>query len=527
MLMRPIRDSRFDITGLYWIEAFTVQATFGDVSAPRAHWTGLFALVATVVVGCLIWGWKHRAGSVDMALHYALVEFIRDNWAWPTPAVMHMGEMNQYPPVSHTVAAIGGALTGSSFLGLHLVSTASVIAVYASLFVMLRFRSAQATLAAVAALVTVTLVFGFMRALLGREIVGNFFFPQLFGEMCVFALVLLRSRLAPGIQREICLAIAATFLLGWVYPIAAVQWAGIAVAWRVLRLWKTWQTSCRVGPVDLIWFAILLIGVLVAILLHPLFQFVTGLASNDGSIEFRIPGVMVVPAALLLGMVGLVLGWEFARGRLKLRAPDGFVALCGGIAGAALAQAAAFYLLGIGSRYGVYKHMFAVSTLLFASAIVCTIHFSRYDTAAASAPRRARQARLSFVPATLIALLACNVPWRGERLPSILRNESFLKAAMTQNTDIKSHAVLLGGGYIERFGFSMGNLGLSKERALVLIYESAGTPQERQAVVDNTPIKYAFVASNSVRDPACAIRADEASQLSLVSYPCQFRPASQ
>jgi hypothetical protein len=134
---------------------------------------------------------------------------------------------------------------------------------------------------------------------------------------------------------------------------------------------------------------------------------------------------------------------------------------------------------------------------------------------------------LSFVPATLIALLACNVPWRGERLPSILRNESFLKSAVTQNSDIKSHAVLLGGGYIERFGFSMGNLGLSKERAMVLIYESAGTPQERQAVVDNTPIKYAFVASNSVRDLACAILADEASQLSLVSYPCQFRPASR
>src|SRR5207237_4633243 len=130
----------------------------------------------------------------------------------------------------------------------------------------------------------------------------------------------------------------------------------------------------------------------------------------------------------------------------------------------------------------VYKHMFAVSTLLFASAIVCTIHFSRYDTEAASAPGRARQARLSFVPATLIALLACNVPWRGERLPSILRDESFLKAATTQNSDIKSHAVLLGGTYIERFGFSMGNLSLSKERALVLIYESAGTPQERQAV---------------------------------------------
>ena len=483
---------------------------------------GILALTALIVFGCLVWGWKHRGGSVDMALHYALVEFIREHWVWPTLRDTHMGEMNQYPPVSHTIAAIVGLLTGSSFLGLHLVSTASAIVVLAILFVLLRFRSAGATLSATTALAIILLVFQYSHVFLGREITGNFFYPQLFGEMCVFSLVLLRSRLSLGVAAEIGSAIGATFLLGWVYPIAAVQLAGIAIVWRALLLSKAWYESRRLGGGELLSFAILFIGLLAAILFHPLFPVVTNLAINEGDVGVRVPRALVIPATFLLCALTVVLGFEFARRRLTLRAPDAFVALCGGVACASLAQEAAFYLLGIGSRYGVYKHIFPVSTLLVAALIVCFIHFRRLDAIAKTGHRKAQLARFAFVPATLIALAAGNVPWRGERLAPILRAEAYLRSTMMARTDpvIEAHAVLLGGGYIERFGFSMGILHLPKEIALALIYENRSTPEEREAIVARTPITYAFVSSSAVRDPACAVGADEAARLTMVLYAC-------
>src|SRR3974390_65659 len=82
-------------------------------------------MAALIVLSVLVWGWTHRTGSVDFALHYALVEYIADHWRWPSPEMPYLAAMNQYPPVSHTVAAFVGVLCGSPMLGLHLVSTVS------------------------------------------------------------------------------------------------------------------------------------------------------------------------------------------------------------------------------------------------------------------------------------------------------------------------------------------------------------------------------------------------------------------
>jgi hypothetical protein len=484
---------------------------------------GILAFSAMVAFGCLAWGWKHRGGSVDMALHYALVEFIRENWAWPTLRDMHMGEMNQYPPVSHTVAAVLGVLTGSSFLGLHLASILSAMALYATLFVLLRFRMPLATLIATAVLAATLVALQYTHAFLGREITGNFFYPQLFGETCVFALVLLRSRLAPNAGGDIILAAGATLLLGWVYPIAAVQWAGIAVAWRLLSMLQSWHETRRLHISALLATSLLAVSALAAIVFHPLFRIVSSIATNEGTVATRIPGHLVIPATIILGALAAVLGSEFVRGRLTLRAADAFVALCAGVAAASLAQAAAYYWLGMGSRYGVYKHIFAVNTLLIAAVAVSVVHFAKLGRTSSTACA-ATLARFAFVPATLIAIIAGSVPWRGHDLTTIVRSERFLRSSTRQIADVRSHAIFLGGSAIEKFGFSMGVLRLPKETSYALIYTHSSTPQRRQALIKNTPLKYAFVPSDAVGDAACAIHSDQAARLTLVSLACHAIP---
>ncbi len=496
----------------------------GTASPATGRGRGVAALAVLLASGLAIWGWKHRSGSVDMALHYALIEYIRDHWAWPTLAVQHMGEMNQYPPVSHTVAAVVGMLLGSSFLGLHMVGMTAVIVAYAALFVLMRFTAARATLIAAAALPAILLVLEYSHAFIGRELVENYFYPQLSGTSCAFALVALRARLRLGIAGEIAAALAATFLMGWLYPIGAVQLAGTAVAWRALLVARQWHETRRVDIASLASVPLLAFGLIAAVLLNPRFFIIAGFAVNEGWVSLRIPGLLVIPATLLLGATSGLLALACVRGRLGLARPEAFVALCAGVAAASLAQEAAYYGLGSGSQYGVIKHIFPVSTLLAAAAVVGAIHLLRRP-GAGSAQAEARLgtlARLAFVPATLIAVLASNVPWRGESLAAAVRTEAFLRA-VAREPGVAGHAVLLAGTATDRFTFSMGVLRLPKELSVDLVYRFQSTADRRRAIIERTPVSYAFVRDGAASEAPCRVRTDEAVRLTMIRVACDPR----
>src|SRR5262249_62158557 len=120
---------------------------------------GAAAFAGLLLSAGLLWGWTHKGCCVDMGLHYALVEFIREHLSWPTPTISYMGEVSIYPPLSHSIAAALALLTGSSFFSLHLVSTASAVIALAMLFVLVRFRSANATLVATGIIAAVMAMF--------------------------------------------------------------------------------------------------------------------------------------------------------------------------------------------------------------------------------------------------------------------------------------------------------------------------------------------------------------------------------
>ncbi len=482
---------------------------------------------ALIVLGVAVWGWAHRAVSVDFALHYAVVEYIAEHWRWPSPDVLYLGAMNQYPPVSHTVAAVVGVLCGSPILGLHLVSTLSAFIAVAVMFILLRFRYPVATMIATTAAAVMLAALMHGQIFLGREIVGNFFFPQLFGEMCVIVLVWLRSGFAPTLLGEFAIAVGSTFALGWVYPIAAVHAGGIAVIWRALLTASKWRQTGKHDIRDLIAFVALAGAIVLAIVVHPRFAVTVSLAANNGYVHAMIPKWLVVPATALLILLSMTLGFAAVRGTLALRAPLAFVSLCGGVAAASLAQAGAFHVLGLGSAYATHKHLFPVTTLLVCAAVVLVVNMMPFAPASTSAARSRRAARLAFVPATLIVLVANIKPWTGEPMAPLMREEAFLRKVVAERPDVEGHALVLPNdeAATREFAFSMGALHLPLDQAVMLVWPWSSSPKQRADAIAQTPIGYAFVRSAEVKDPTCVVTTDAASGLVLVRYRCQVPDA--
>lgn len=479
------------------------------------------ALLA-IVVAC--WTWRYRIASVDLSLHYALVEYIKEVWAWPTSAVTRMGEMNAYPPVAHTVAAVLANVFGSTFLALYFTSVFSAALALAMLLLLMRFHSGRVTVVATWSFVVWALIMQRTHSFFGHEIVGNFFFAQMFGEMCVIALMLARSRISLGVVGDTIFAFAGVAALGWVYPMAAVQFAGAMVVLRALSLYQTWLQR-PLSALDAVG-AIALVALLVsAILLHPRFAFGVTLAAHEGASGIRLKHVLIVPVTLALLAATFVLFLASARRRLALVAPDAFTALCGGVALTALAQAAAYYLAGVGSSYIVSKHFFPVLALLGASLIVLAANawarsghtWVRSDTKSAWS---IFLGRLAFAPAALVALGISNPPWKGYWTQPVVATERFLRSSLQAMPQIRGHSILLEGGLITHFTFSMGLLQLSKDVSLTLLDELGSTPEQRSAVVAATPVIYAFIATERVRDPGCSVRTDAAAKLSMVMYAC-------
>ena len=96
-------------------------------------------MLATVAI-C---GWNYHNGSFDMGLHYSLITYLADHQHLPNceiPADVYLSEFCYYPPIAHIAGALLGGLTGSSFLGMHLLTVAAVYVCYVAFFTLLRFK---------------------------------------------------------------------------------------------------------------------------------------------------------------------------------------------------------------------------------------------------------------------------------------------------------------------------------------------------------------------------------------------------
>jgi hypothetical protein len=499
-----------------------------DVQKPSASLQTLLILAALTLACCLAWGWKHRSESVDMALHYTLTEYIQQNWRWPTQAVSRIGEMNWYPPVSHTVAAVVGFALGSSFLGMHIVAVLSAFFVYVVLFRLVRFSEADRTIAATIILVTLLCVFASKSVFFGAELVRNYFYPQMVGEACLFAVVIacVKIRAAPFLKFGVYALVA--LALGWVYPIAAVQFVGAVLTLRALSIAQLLYSQRRL-TISMVSSALALATVLcLAILLHPRFRHVTVVGSGDGWVDVRVSKALIVPESIALLIVTAILAFEFIRGRLGLRQAEPLIALCGGIALASVVQSAAFHILGVGSPYATYKHLFAVSTMLLTAVVVAAIHFVRIPKFLADRPQRSAFACMVFAPAALVALAAVTQPWRGSSLRSFMQQERFAREAMRAlPRDALGHTVFKHSGHsaVTQLALSMGILHLPKQPTLALTHGFLFAPGVRDRLIEKASVKYAFI---STRDGAplsasCVVLSAPRGDTTVVRFDCLRR----
>lgn len=328
--------------------------------------------------------------SFDMGQHYALISYIEEHFALPTcgsDSDLYLDIMCGYPPVAHIIAAIFGYFARSPFFGMILVSAAGVFTIYAAILSMLRFEKDMASLYAAIALVSAC--FLMHASMLGAEVNRNYFFSQLVGTAFFLGFVTTERSLRPFPT------LIAIFLLGWVYPITAVQLGCTAIISMLISR----QTIISILP-----FVISAAG---AVYFHPLFHSSAALANNNGVIgSGHIPAEWTIFVVIALAISSALLFWSYRRGVLPLLRPIPFISISAGIAGAGVVQYAALRLLSQGSDYIVYKHLFGAFTMLVANIIVwiIVVSYRFIDRAKVSHLRMAWAAALGAVFCSMTAI---------------------------------------------------------------------------------------------------------------------------
>ena len=147
---------------------------------------GYILLHLALLSGLLIaFGGRFLGDSIDVAVHYLLVDEIMKHGGIRPERLPDMAEMAVYPPASHWLAAIVGWVGGSGLVGLMLVSVASLYAVY---YFVARLVQGRGVLGLVVFLV-IFVALSPTRAQIGWELVVNFFYPQLVGDVAFFGML--------------------------------------------------------------------------------------------------------------------------------------------------------------------------------------------------------------------------------------------------------------------------------------------------------------------------------------------------
>jgi len=291
--------------------------------------------------------------GVDPGLHHAFAEELARGGQWPIGQTYNLlGGLADYPPGAHLLAIIAGAPFSSTLQGIFIVTAGAVVLGYLALFGISRHHGSVHTTAALAVFIVIILATRKSRAYLGNEIIENFFFSQLVGtSTMLFAfLVLVRMRGAK-FTIWVLVAVAATHILAWVYPLSAVQFAAAAVFLQMIEVEdmprqafiKTTSTTAALG---------------ISILLHPTFYGMVLNAAHNGDIVF---------AGWFIAL--LIVGTSTATVFLSFNRPIGerrfgpLSALAFGLCAVATLQAVAYYGLGLGSPYAIKKHGFAIGTV--------------------------------------------------------------------------------------------------------------------------------------------------------------------
>ena len=125
--------------------------------------------------------------------------------------------MIEYPPGAHVLTAILTASVGTSPLRmLFLSSIVSIFLLYLLILALLKDRNRTVCVATATSLIFLLLLMRGTSMLIGNEIINNFFYPQLVGDLgFVFLLILVSKITRPAFVGMI--AVVAVYALAWIY----------------------------------------------------------------------------------------------------------------------------------------------------------------------------------------------------------------------------------------------------------------------------------------------------------------------
>jgi hypothetical protein len=497
----------------------------------------LVAFSVTIILALLViffWGGQSYTVSTDFGLHYAVLQHISQHFAWPSEVLPNLEEMSFYPPMAHTLGAVAGYLTGSPVTGMTMVSLLSVFGSYVALLNLVRFKSSIETLAAITTFLFVIAAFHHLNIFVGGEIIQNFFYPQIVSFFLVLVLIAIffSGHVAP-VPLAIS-AIAITFGLGWVFPMATMQFACATLAYfGIATLKGLTSKDRRASLLNGSLLAALAFTLPAAIELHPTFQLIKAIAAWQGGIMLNVP-VNQVPVILLICSLPIaVLAILYLRGNLRgVARPIALVTTAGGIFGAALAQILALKL-GLGSSYGITKHVFPVVTMGTAVSSVLIVNtFSSW-----LGRQRSEYAALDGIVVACGAFVAFAVIFStpGRSLAPLVETQKFIVS--NAPADAVGRTVSLDRNLLpfENFALSLGDLAYPKKAAAVRIlgpqvlngyYDILGQKKTEsysaEKVLAEAPLSYYVINSDSVPKPdgACIASSSPRINAEFIRAPC-------
>jgi hypothetical protein len=373
--------------------------------------------------------------SVDLSHHYALAYRLYEQWGRISPSDASLESMTIYPRGSHLIAALFGALLGSTFLGIQITALISLALLWLCAILILNSLPGNKSSAALTTLLILLIVnkSTLKFDLHGHEIVGNFFYSQLVGCAVLFAAMLLAIKIEK--TRGVLWACVALFVLMFVnatiHLLPAIEILGLIGGLLVVDV--LFEHDPDKSTAKKVAYSMLLTFVSVAgILLHPSFSAMRELSRNNGALELRSisypVGLIVLCVVVATTSIVLFLRWARTRGRGEIGAVK-YLSIYGVVVVALCLLQYALTFVGQGSEYAVKKYGFSLTTVL-----VLQLTIIAGDVLApkvtAFIGNNASNFRLSHVfllCVTLVTALFLNVP-HGKVIdvPTIVRMEKEL-----------------------------------------------------------------------------------------------------
>ena len=421
--------------------------------------------------------------------------------------------MIEYPPGAHVLTAIVTASVGTSPLRmLFFCSIVSIFLLYFLLLGLLKNRNRAGCVATAASLIFLLLLMRGTSMLIGNEIINNFFYPQLIGDLGFVLLLILISKITrPAIVGII--AVVAVYALAWIYTASAVK---LALSIGLLQLLALTREYSK----DRIFLSIALAILLpLVIFTHPTFEPMLRNAAHDGAISITMP--LVVASSVLLVLLASSVWW------LKLRVGSAahyepFVAAGIAVGLLALLQFGVWEIIGLGSPYAVKKHGFMIGTFIAASLAVCATEIAFERDSIANSIVGSDLCRFpSFVGLPHAWPSIAVLPWHGEPLAAVIRYDNEVRAIVATGDppDLLGQTISVNRQL---------SLGVNFAVALAVLQlpgwsPAAGDQLAALTMTEAIPsgIRYAFIAPPlSALSLSCVIEAYPEMQLQLVRRDC-------